>query len=63
MSYYKIEKPERILNITINQFVNRRKFWEILQKISLGIQQWDKVVEFDMVEAVKWFAEAKSYYC
>jgi acetyl-CoA synthetase len=44
MSYYKVVR-DNILNITINQFIEPRKFWgKIAEENFTWYQQWDKVV-------------------
>ncbi|MEC5165567.1 acetyl-CoA synthetase [Flavobacterium sp. PL11] len=61
MSYYKIDNLEQYFKHYNKSVREPRKFWgKIAQENFTWYQQWDKVVEFDMIEAdIKWFTEAK----
>ncbi len=61
MSYYKIENLEQYFKHYNKSIREPRKFWaKIAEENFTWYQTWDKVFEFNMVEAeVKWFTEAK----
>ena len=61
MSYYKIENLEQYFKHYNKSVREPRKFWgKIAEENFTWYQQWDKVVDFDMVEAdIKWFEGAK----
>lgn len=61
MSYYKIENLEQYFKHYKKSVREPRKFWgKIAEENFVWYQAWDKVFEFDMVEAdFKWFTNAK----
>lgn len=61
MSYYKVENLEQYFKHYNKSVREPRKFWDrIADENFTWYQKWDKVVEFDMQEAmVKWFTNAK----
>ncbi|MFC5683467.1 acetate--CoA ligase [Flavobacterium sp. MAHUQ-51] len=61
MSYYKVDNLEQYFKHYNKSIREPRKFWgKIAEENFTWYQPWDKVVEFDMVEAdVQWFAGAK----
>lgn len=61
MSYYKIDSLEQYFKHYNKSVREPRKFWgKIAEENFTWYQQWDKVVDFDMVEAdIKWFSGAK----
>jgi len=61
MSYYKIDSLERYFKHYNKSIREPRKFWgKIAEENFTWYREWDKVVEFNMVEAeIKWFTEAK----
>ncbi len=61
MSYYKIDNLEQYFKHYNKSIREPRKFWgKIANENFTWYQHWDKVVEFNMIEAeIKWFTEAK----
>ena len=61
MSYYKIDNLEQYFKHYNKSIREPRKFWgKIAEENFTWYQPWDKVVEFNMVEAdIQWFAGAK----
>ena len=61
MSYYKIDNLEQYFKHYNKSVREPRKFWsKIAEENFTWYQQWDKVVEFDMVKAeIEWFSGAK----
>lgn len=61
MSYYKIDNLEQYFKHYNKSVREPRKFWgKIAEENFTWYQQWDKVVEFNMVEAeIEWFSGAK----
>jgi len=61
MSYYQVKNLEQYFKHYNKSVREPRKFWDkVADENFTWYQKWDKVVEFDMVEAeVKWFVNAK----
>jgi len=61
MSYYKIQNLEQYFKHYKKSVREPRKFWsKIAEENFVWYQAWDKVFDFDMVEAdFKWFTNAK----
>jgi acetyl-CoA synthetase len=61
MSYYKVDNLEQYFKHYNKSVREPRKFWgKIAEENFTWYQQWDKVVDFNMVDAeIKWFTEAK----
>lgn len=61
MSYYQVQNLEQYFKHYNKSVREPRKFWDkVADENFTWYQKWDKVVEFDMVEAeVKWFVNAK----
>lgn len=61
MSYYQVKNLEQYFKHYNKSIREPRKFWgKIASENFTWYQEWDKVVEFDMVEAeISWFSGAK----
>lgn len=61
MSYYKVDSLEKYFKHYNKSVREPRKFWgKIAEENFTWYQKWDKVVEFNMIDAeIKWFTNAK----